>query len=74
MVVNSSTEDVASCVQRVTASKGAYAAYDAIGGLASQMLLAAVRDEGTLVVYGVLSGMTMTTGQSVPKQACWSSN
>ena len=54
---------VASCVQTLTAGKGAYAAYDANGELAFRMLLAAVRDEGTLVAYGVLSGMTVSVGQ-----------
>lgn len=62
MVIDSRTENVLQRVSEVTQGQGAYAAFDAIGGTASQQILSAVRDEGTMVVYGVLSGLTMQTG------------
>ena len=63
MVIDSSSENVLKRVMEVTDNKGAFAAFDAIGGQVSQQMLSAVRDEGTMVVYGVLSGLTMTAGK-----------
>ena len=64
VVIDSSSEDVVQKVLEATDGRGAFAAFDAVGGEASKQLLSAVCEEGTLVVYGVLSGMTMTTGKS----------
>ena len=62
-MIDSSKEDIGHRVLQVTNGKGVYAAFDAVGGQAPQQLLSAVQDEGTMVMYGVLSGMTMTTGE-----------
>ena len=47
-------------VEQITDGKGAYAAIDAVGGIITHQLLAATRPFGRLLVYGVLSGYTIS--------------
>lgn len=54
-VINSETEDIAQRVHGITSGKLAYAAIDAVGGTLTKMVAASVRDEGIVLIYGVLS-------------------
>lgn len=51
-------------VQTITDGRGAYAGVDAVGGELAGKLLAAVRPQGTLLVYGAMAGWTFTA--SIP--------
>ncbi|KAK9790126.1 hypothetical protein WJX73_010431 [Symbiochloris irregularis] len=53
-------EDIAARVKEITKDQGAYGAIDAVAGVMTQRLLAAVRPKGTLLVYGLMSGLTFS--------------
>lgn len=40
--------------------RGAYAALDAVGGATTQLVTSGVRPGGTVLIYGALSGPTLT--------------
>ncbi|KAG6541210.1 hypothetical protein Mapa_017371 [Marchantia paleacea] len=62
VVINSSKEDVVAKVLELTNGKGAYGALDAVAGELTKTIASAVRDEGEIWVYGVLSGYDITVG------------
>jgi len=45
---------------RAAGGRGAYAALDAVGGATTQLVTSAVRPGGTVLIYGALSGPTLT--------------
>lgn len=47
-------------VKAVTGGKGAAAVIDSVGGSLSQALGAAVRDGGSVWLYGLMEGLTIT--------------
>ena len=53
-------DDIAAEVQRITGGRGAYGAIDAVAGDLTARMVAAVRPKGTLLIYGVMDGMTAT--------------
>lgn len=55
-VINSETEDVVERVKAITGGKLAYAAVDAVAGSLTKVVAATVRDNGKVLVYGLLSG------------------
>lgn len=59
-VVCSSTEDVAARVKAITGGSGAAAVIDSVGGALSQSLSGAVRDGGSIWLYGLMEGLTFT--------------
>ncbi|BFI05459.1 hypothetical protein MPTK1_1g23130 [Marchantia polymorpha subsp. ruderalis] len=61
-VINSSKEDVVAKVKEITNGKRAYGAVDAVAGELTKTITSAVRDEGEVWVYGVLSGYDIVVG------------
>jgi hypothetical protein len=59
-VVCSTTEDLVARVKAITGGKGAAAVIDSVGGSLSQALGAAVRDGGSVWLYGLMEGLTIT--------------
>lgn len=59
-VICSQTEDIAARVKAITGGAGAAAVIDSVGGALSQSLGAAVRDGGTVWLYGLMDGLTFT--------------
>jgi NADPH:quinone reductase-like Zn-dependent oxidoreductase len=59
-VVCSTTEDLVARVKAFTEDKGAAAVIDSVGGSLSQALGAAVRDGGSVWLYGLMDGLTIT--------------
>ncbi|KAK9818162.1 hypothetical protein WJX72_008025 [[Myrmecia] bisecta] len=57
-VIVTSEEDLVQRVKEITGGEGAYAAIDAVGGTTFQEVVSAVRDGGTALIYGRLSGST----------------
>ncbi|KAL3147631.1 hypothetical protein ABBQ38_014681 [Trebouxia sp. C0009 RCD-2024] len=55
-VIATDKEDLVERVKEITGGKGAYAAIDAVGGETTKQLALALRDGGTVYVYGALSG------------------
>jgi threonine dehydrogenase-like Zn-dependent dehydrogenase len=45
---------------RTAGGRGVYAALDAVGGATTQLVTSAVRPGGTVLIYGALSGPTLT--------------
>ena len=64
IVSDGAQHDIAEQVREVTGVKGAYAAVDCVGGKLTGKLLAGVREGGTLLVYGMLSGTDFSAGIS----------
>lgn len=62
-VICSSEEDVVARVKEITAGRnGAWGALDAVCGDMTPMLTAGVRDDGKVLVYGLLGGYSTTLG------------
>ncbi|CAL8467965.1 g7503 [Coccomyxa elongata] len=61
-VIVSSKEDVVARVKDITGRKMAYAAVDCVAGEMTDTVAASTREDGTVYVYGSLSGMTATVG------------
>lgn len=59
-MVCSATEDLVARVKDITGGKGAVAVIDSVGGELSQSLGAAVRDGGSVWLYGLMEGLTCT--------------
>ena len=59
-VICTETEDVAARVKEITGGKGAYAAVDAVGGAGVERLTNSLRDFGTVLIYGAMSGLQFT--------------
>ena len=59
-VVCTETEDVAARVKEITGGKGAYAAMDAVGGPGVERITNSLRDFGTVLIYGAMSGLQFT--------------
>jgi NADPH:quinone reductase-like Zn-dependent oxidoreductase len=59
-VVCSGTEDLAARVKSITGGAGAAAVIDSVGGALSQSLGAAVKDGGSVWLYGLMEGLTFT--------------
>ena len=57
-----SGEDIEKRVKEITDGSGAYATIDAVGGALTAKLLAATRRQGTLLVYGAMSGLEFDGG------------
>lgn len=57
-MVCSSTEDLAARVKAITGGAGAASVIDSVGGDLSQALGAAVRDGGSVWLYGLMEGLT----------------
>lgn len=55
-VIATDKEDLVERVKEITGGKGAHAAIDAVGGEMTQKVAMALRDGGTVYVYGALSG------------------
>jgi len=60
LVLASDTDDIVGRVREVTSGVGAWGAVDAVGGALTQRLMSAVREGGTVLVYGALAGNTCT--------------
>jgi NADPH:quinone reductase-like Zn-dependent oxidoreductase len=58
--VCSGTEDIAARVKAITGGSGAAAVIDSVGGALSQSLGGAVRDGGSVWLYGLMEGLTFT--------------
>ncbi len=56
----SQTEDIVARVKSITGGSGAAAVIDSVGGALSQSLGAAVRDGGSVWLYGLMEGVTFT--------------
>lgn len=61
IIVTKDGADIAAKVREITAGRLAYAALDAVAGATTGQLLQAVRQGGTLIVYGLLSSTTVQT-------------
>ena len=59
-VICTETEDVAARVKDITSGKGAWGAVDAVAGTLTQHISAAVRDGGSVIVYGGMGGLQFT--------------
>ena len=59
-VINTSEEDVVARIKEITNGKGAYCAIDAVAGELTSKIIQSVRDFGTVIVYGALSGLSFT--------------
>ena len=59
-VVLAADEDILARVNELTGGKGVWGALDAVGGSSPGMLARAVRVGGTVIVYGALSGTSIT--------------
>lgn len=53
-------EDVPAKVKEITGGKGAYAALDSVAGEMTNTCGQAVRDFGTVMVYGAMSGIEVS--------------
>lgn len=60
LVIATDKDEVEAEVAKITGGKGAYGGIDAVGGTLSSTLLNSIREGGTLLVYGFLSGHTVT--------------
>jgi NADPH:quinone reductase-like Zn-dependent oxidoreductase len=60
VVLAADADDIAARVRELTGGAGAWGAADAVGGEMTQRLMAAVRDGGTVLLYGALAGGTFT--------------
>ncbi|CAM6101470.1 unnamed protein product [Calypogeia fissa] len=59
-VINSKKEDLKARVMEITKGKGAYAALDAVATESTRLMASSIRDGGQVLVYGALSGNTVT--------------
>lgn len=59
-VIVSASEDVAERVRTITGGAMAASVIDCVGGGLSQQLGAAVRDGGSVWLYGLMEGLTFT--------------
>lgn len=59
-MVCSGTEDVAARVKQITGGAGAVSVIDSVGGALSQVLGGAVRNGGSVWLYGLMEGLTFT--------------
>jgi NADPH:quinone reductase-like Zn-dependent oxidoreductase len=60
VVLCTETDDIAARVKEVTGGKGAWGAIDAVGGPLTQRISGAVRDGGSVYIYGAMSGLEFT--------------
>ena len=56
-VLCTETDDIAARVKEITGGKGAWGAVDAVAGPLTQRISAAVRDGGSVLIYGAMSGL-----------------
>lgn len=54
------TDDIAAKVKEITNNNGAYAGLDAVGGDLTIKITNSIRNAGTLIIYGAMSGLTFT--------------
>ncbi|KAK9836342.1 hypothetical protein WJX81_007050 [Elliptochloris bilobata] len=59
-VVETGDADAAERLRACTGGRGSFAALDAVGGSTTQLVTSGVRPGGTVLVYGALSGPTLT--------------
>jgi trans-2-enoyl-CoA reductase len=56
-VVASNEEDMVEAVKRITGGKLAFAAVDSVGGDLFSKVVSSVRNFGTVIIYGAMSGL-----------------
>ncbi|KAI5066843.1 hypothetical protein GOP47_0017371 [Adiantum capillus-veneris] len=59
-VINSEKQDIVAEVKAITMGRLAYGAIDAVGGDLTKSVASCVRSDGTIYVYGVLSGWNIS--------------
>lgn len=59
-VLCSETDDIAARVKEITGGKGAWGAVDAVGGPLTARMTGALRNGGTILIYGAMSGLEFT--------------
>ena len=60
VVLAADSDDVPARVMEITGGKGVWGALDAVGGTSPNLCAQAVRQGGTVICYGALSGTTLT--------------
>lgn len=61
-VICSTTEDIVTRVEEITAKKRAYGSLDCVGGTLTKAVVASTRDGGQVFVYGFLGGYEAVVG------------
>jgi NADPH:quinone reductase-like Zn-dependent oxidoreductase len=59
-VLCTETDDIVARVKEITGGKGAWGAVDAVGGPLTQRISGSVRDGGSVLIYGAMSGLEFT--------------
>ena len=62
VILAADADDIPARVRELTGGRGAWGGADAVAGDATAALMASVRDGGTVLLYGALSGGTFTGG------------